>query len=166
MIEDSKPLEELQVSSDICEEAGFTDEAQFLQAISNQTCKVFVIVERGFEYNDEVFHLNDEAAPQKVFLDKTSALRAAEQQNAGQLRQYNPLAFCYGIEEISSLSQEQIQARVREILNDRTFQIDEEESWELEPIFPSSTTDDQMREIYRLFDKLQFFEVVESDLSL
>ncbi len=67
-------MDELRISSDICEEAGFAEEASFLQSISDRRCKAYVVVERGFEYNDEIYDLNEESSPRQVFLDKTTAL--------------------------------------------------------------------------------------------
>lgn len=163
------PHDELKVSSDVCEEAGLADEAKFIQAMADGQSKAYVVVERGFEYNDEIYGLNDEVSPQQVFLDKTSALRAAEQRNANHLRDFNPMAFCYGLEEITSLSPAALEQKIQEILGIAGFHMpgeDDEHAWELEGVFPDNTTDEQLREIFRLFDKLRFFDVIESDLSL
>ncbi len=163
---ESHTMDDLRISSDICEEAGFAEEAKFLQSISDHKCKAYVVVERGFEYNDEIYDLNDEASPRQIFLDKTTALRAAEAKNVDQIRQHNPLAFCYGVDEISSLSAEQLSRRISEILG-TSFQLPgEEDAWDLDPIFPSSATDEQLQAIFALFDKLEFFQVVESDVSV
>ncbi len=159
-------MDELRISSDVCEEAGLADEATFLRSISNQTCKAYVVVERGFEYNDEIYDLNEEQSPRHVFLDKTSALREAETRNVEQIRQFNPLAFCYGLDEITSLQREELGRRVSEILG-RDFQLPgEEESWDLDPIFPPAATDEQMRAIAKLFDGLEFFQVIEADVAV
>lgn len=159
-------MEDLRISSDICQEAGFDEEAKFLRSISDQRCKAYIVVERGFEYNDEIYDLNDDSAPRQVFLDKTSALREAELRNIDQIRQYNPQAFCYGLEEITSQSEEELGRKISEILGGGFEMPPEEDAWELDPIFPSSATDDQLKEIFRLFDKLEFFQVVEADVSV
>ena len=159
-------MEQLRISCDICEEAGFTDEARFLQKISEQTCKAYLVVERGFEYNDEIYDLNEEASPRQVFLDKTSALREAENQNVAQIRRYNPLAFCYALEEVSSHSMEELGRRITKILAADFQMPPDEEAWGLDPIFPGSATDQQLREIFKLFDRLEFFQVIEAEVSL
>jgi hypothetical protein len=127
---------------------------------------VYVVVEGGLEYNGEVYDLNKEVEPQQVFFDRTSALRMAETKNVQQLRQYSPLAFCYHVSEISSLDEAELQSRLRESLNDPSFQLSAEDNWVLDPIFPASASDEQMREICGLFDNLHLFEVIESELSI
>ena len=159
-------MDDFQIGSDICEEAGLTDEARFLQSVSNQTAKVFVVVERGFEYNDEIYELEEDAAPRHVFLDKESARREAEFRNVDQLRTVNPLAFCYELAEVCSLDAEQLQERIANILGSDYQLPGEDGFWELDPIFPPSASDDQLREIFKLFDRLDFFEVIEADVSV
>lgn len=159
-------MDALRISSDICEEAGLADEAKFLRSVSNRTGKAYVVVERGFEYNDEIYDLNEERSPRQVFLDKASALGEAETRNMEQIRQFNPLAFCYGIDEITSLEREELGRRVSEILGQQYQLPGEDVAWELDPIFPSWASDDQMRAIAKLFDRLEFFQVIEADVAV
>ncbi|MGI9472945.1 MAG: hypothetical protein ACR2NZ_15500 [Rubripirellula sp.] len=159
-------MDELRISSDICEEAGFPKEAKFLKQVADESGKAFVVVERGFEYNDEIYDLNDAASPRRVFLNKTAALREAEARNVQKLREFNPLAFCYAIEEISSHDAAELSGRISEILG-TTFRLpSEDDAWELEPIFPHTASDEQLAEIFRLFDRLAFFQVIESNVSI
>ena len=157
-------MDELQVGSDICEEAGLAEEAKFLRSVSTASGVAYLVVEYGFEYNDEIYDLNEQASPNQVFLDKATAFRAAELKNARHLRQYNPFAFCFEVDEISSLKSNEVKSRIAEIIGDPNFQIDD--SGELDSVFPSDATDDQLREIMRLFDKLEFFHVVETKVSV
>ena len=50
--------------SDLCEENGFTRQAELLRAISGNGGKAYVVIERGSEYNDEIYSPSTGGRPQ------------------------------------------------------------------------------------------------------
>jgi hypothetical protein len=156
-------MDDFRICSDLCEENGFGKQAQLMRAIAKGGCKAYAVVERGFEYNDEIFVVEEGGAPRAVYLDKKQAVQAASQRNAEMFRKSNPMAFCYDLDQITDLTPEELSARISKILGtdfewpDAGFDIEER-------IFPESATDEQMLAITKLFT-LNFYYVVETKFA-
>jgi hypothetical protein len=154
--------------SDLCEENGFHRPAELLRSISGRGRKVYVVVERGAEYNDEIYSPREKGEPRTIFLEREAAERAAADRDADWHRYNNILDFCYQLKQVTDLSAAELSARIGTIL-DREYRLPNEgyptyASAE-GPLIPDPPpTDEQMRAIAALFT-LKFFYVEETEFA-
>ncbi len=154
------------VCSDFCEEQGFARSAELLRAVGGGRT-VYVVMERGAEYNDEIMEPSLGGDPQWAFLDKAEAEEAAAGRNANWYRENNILDYCYKLKDVTPHSAAELARRISEILG-RPYDLPDGG----EPTFAHSNgplvdgpvTEEQMRKIAELFT-LKFFYVVETTFS-
>jgi hypothetical protein len=155
------------VCSDFCEEQGFARPAELLRALGGGRRTVYVVMERGAEYNDEIMSPNLGGDPKWVFLDRAEAENAAAERNASWHREHSILDYCYDLKEVTRHPVGDLARRISDILG-RPFHLPDGD----DPTYAHSeralvrgpVTDEQMRKIADLF-KLKFFYVVETSLS-
>ncbi len=152
------------VCSDFCEEKGFARSSEFLRAVGGGR-RVYVVMERGAEYNDEIMSPDVGGAPRWAFLDRAEAEEAAAGRDANWHRENNILDYCYQLKDITPHSAAELADRISEILG-RTFELPDEDDFDTtgEPLVEGPVTDEQMRKIAELFT-LKFFYVVETTFS-
>ena len=56
--------------SDLCEEQGFLRQAELLRAVGRGQGRAFLVLERGYHYNDYNYDLDRQGQPRTVFLDR------------------------------------------------------------------------------------------------
>lgn len=155
------------VCSDFCEERGFARPAELLRALGGGGRTVYLVMERGAEYNDEIMSPNPGGDPRWIFLDRSEAENAAAERDARWHRENNILDYCYDLKEVTSHPPAELARRISQILG-RPYDL----PGEGEPTFTHSderlvqgpVTDEQMRKIAELFT-LKFFYVVETTFS-
>jgi hypothetical protein len=155
------------VCSDFCEERGFARPADLLRALGGGQQTVYVVMERGAEYNDNIMAPNAAGDPKWVFLDRAEAENAAAERGARWHREHNILDYCYELKDVTSYPAGELARRISEILG-RPYDL----PGEGEPTYAGSegplvegpVTDEQMRRIAELFT-LKFFYVVETHFS-
>ncbi len=132
-----------------------------------QTKKVFVIQEIGWAYNDEYYDCWGEMGPVKAF---TSRERAEafwfEHERAAWQEVGNPFVYTGSFENATSLSEEQFAAGL-EALGIFVEPVDGWASLDVGQWFgPSSPLSlEQQLGVWRLFDKVRFYEILEIDLA-
>jgi hypothetical protein len=151
--------------SDLCEEKGFVRQAALLRAAAGEGGKVYLVVERGVEYNDEHNYLTEDygSAPRALFLDRAEAEQTARLRTARRLRETPLEEFGLGTEDYTSLSEAELNRRVSQILG-TNFTLWVGDYHNSGP-YPASATDAQMIEVSALFDKLQFYYVLEVEFG-
>lgn len=155
------------VCSDFCEERGFARPAELLRAVGGGQRTVYVVMERGAEYNDEIMSPNLAGNPKWVFLDRAEAERAAAERDASWHRGNNILDYCYQLKDVSPYPVGELGRRISEILG-RTYELpddgDPTYGYTDGPLVTGPVTDEQMRKIAELFT-LKFFYVLETTFS-
>lgn len=155
------------VCSDFCEERGFARQAELLRALGGGQRTVYVVMERGAEYNDEIMAPDLGGDPKWAFLDRAEAENAAAERDARWHREHNILDYCYGLKEVTPYHAGELARRISGILGrpyalpgggEPTFDYSER------PLVEGPITDEQMRKIAELFT-LKFFYVVETTFS-
>jgi hypothetical protein len=155
------------VCSDLCEERGFPRQAELLRAVGGGGRTVYVVMERGAEYNDEIMSPHSGGDPKWAFLDRAEAERAAAERNARWHRENNILDYCYQLQDVTPYPAGELERRISDILG-RSYTLPNEGH----PTFARSdgqfvegpVTGEQMRRIAELFT-LKFFYVVETHFS-
>jgi hypothetical protein len=155
------------VCSDFCEERGFPRQAELLRAVAGQRQPVYLVIERGAEYNDEIMSPHAAGEPKSAFLDRAEAERAAAERNARWYRQNNILDYCYQLKDVTPYPAGELERRISDILG-RSYALPNDGNstfaYSEEPLVPRPVTDEQMRRIAELFT-LKFFYVVETHFS-
>ncbi len=155
------------VCSDFCEERGFARPAELLRALGGDRRTVYVVMERGAEYNDEIMSPNFAGDPRWIFLDRAEAERAAAERDARWHRENNILDYCYGLKDVTPYPAVELARRISDILG-RAYDLSDggEPTFAHAegPLVEGPVTDEQMRKIAELFT-LKFFYVVETTFS-
>ncbi len=150
--------------ADLCEEYRLLDQARLLRSMAKDNGgKVYLLAERGAEYNDNWVEVDVEDGEfRNVFTERDAAQRAADIGNARRFREINLRDFG-GAGNMTSVDWRDLDARINHILSN-PFQLDSPDHDE-PIILPASLTDEQMIAIARLFDKMQFFHVIEAEFG-
>jgi hypothetical protein len=153
------------VCSDLCEERGFSRPAELLRAVGGGGRTLYVVMERGAEYNDEIMAPNRGGDPKWAFLDRVEAERAAADRNGRWHRENNILDFCYQLKDVTPYTDDELARRISEILGRPYAMPDVGAPIEGDgALVDGPVTDEQMRRIAELFT-LKFFYVVETHFS-
>jgi hypothetical protein len=156
------------VCSDLCEERGFLRQAELLRAVAGERGSVYVVMERGAEYNDEIMSPHAEGDPRSAFLDRAEAERVASERNARWHRENNILDYCYRLKDVTPYAADELARRISEIIG-RPYELPNGGHATFakadEPLVPGPLTGEQMRRIAELFT-LKFYYVVETHFSL
>lgn len=124
--------------------------------------KGYIVLEVGFEYNDEYYHTGSYGAtyeaPKKVFTDKEKAMVELHKKTFEKLRGED--LSRYNGDGLDGICKEGMQDEFCRIFKEE-FDKDAEE-WELE--IPKKATDEQLMKIIECLD-LEFFELVEVELD-
>jgi hypothetical protein len=155
------------VCSDLCEERGFARQADLLRALGGGLRTVYVVMERGAEYNDEIMDPHLGGDPKWAFLDRAEAERAAAERNARWHRENDILDYCYRLKDVTSYPADELAHQISDILGrPYTLSNDGHPTFARAdgPLVPAPITDEQMRRIAELFT-LKFFYVVETHFS-
>ncbi len=155
------------VCSDLCEENGFTRQAEILRAISGERRTAYVVVERGYEYNDEIYEPHEAGQPSLIFLDPEAADRHATEREVEWHRHNNILDFCYRLEDVTDYKAPELEAKISVILG-RPYHLtnDGHPTYARAegPLIDGEATDDQMRRIAELF-KFKWHYVIETSFA-
>ena len=149
--------------SDLCEENQFTHQAAMLRAMAGAGGKVYVVAQRDVDYNDEnMYVVGDDGQPRTLFFDRVEAEDAALRRTAAELRDLPLLEYGINLSDFTSLTEHQLNLGVSTELG---VDFDLWSGDESSTRFPASATDEQMMAVARLFDKLQFFHVLEAEFG-
>lgn len=160
-------MDEFLVASDLCEENGLPCAAGQLREVSASGGRVYIVVERGWEYDDSIYEPEDAGKARSIHLDRDSAERIAISWNIQTLREINVLGFCYALEHVTKFSADELSTKMAEILG-REYRFldgrwDDDYSAD-DPTIPEDADDSQARAIADLFT-LKFAYVVETEVA-
>lgn len=152
------------VCSDFCEERGYARPAELLRALGGGQRSVYVVLERGAEYDDCIMSPNAGGDPKWIFLDRAEAEDAAAERDARWHREHNILGYCYDLKDVTPYPDYELARRISEILG-RPYEL----PYRDRPLYYGSlvegpVTGEQMRKIAALFT-LKFFYVVETTFA-
>ena len=119
--------------------------------------KGYVILEVGFEYNDEIYHTGNYgetyAAPNTVFMDKDKAIEEVDKLNVNKLRGEYLDYYGYGVEEFANDEDAFMEFWRREFDKDAEYEFR----------VPSDATDEQLKGLIKLLS-FRFFTLKEIEL--
>ena len=138
---------------------------------SEATRKVYIVQRLDWEYNDYYFDLkNDEPVKAFTYRDYAEFYRD-ELEKEANWRYWNPCDFMKGLERATSLSEDELLSRLRELgvpeppMSEDGLVRDwlDYEWWE-DAIERMRQWDPAL--LWKLFDKVRFYEVVEVELPV
>jgi len=153
--------------SDLCEENGFTRQAELLRSFHRNGGKAYVIFERSAAYNDEIYSPQKAGEPSTIYLDEATARKVAAERNTEWYRNNNILDYCDNLNQVTNLSAAELFEKIAAIVGREhelpnggfpTFARTED------PLIPGTVTDEQMQQIADLFT-LKFYYVVETEFA-
>jgi hypothetical protein len=153
----------------LCEAYGFDRPAAVLRARSMAKSKVYLVVERPFEYSEYGYWMREkEGLPRTIFLDRAKAERLADDRNIEAFRRLRPFNADDFADSPPWPTEAEMSEKIGEILG-RPFPWPNVAREVADPddepaVFPASATDDQMRRIIGLFH-LTFFYVQEVEVA-
>jgi len=131
--------------------------------------KAYVILQRGFEYNDEIYsnHESGSGFPKTVFFTKQAALQESRKLNIAEFKTLNLTDYCYELEDICD-DVDQLEELVKQLKQKYGECPDPKSMWERKPdewrLHPDVT--DEEAKLYSDLINLEFFEVVETEVDV
>jgi hypothetical protein len=131
--------------------------------------KAYVILQRGFEYNDEIYSNQEPGSgfPKTIFFTKKTALDQVRKLNIAEFKSQNLSDYCYDIEDICDDVE-----KLEELL--KTFKKKYGECpapnsvWERKPdewrLHPNVSDEEAIQ--YSNLINLEFFEIVETEVDV
>lgn len=131
--------------------------------------KAYVILQRGFEYNDEIYSDNEPGSgfPQTVFFTKPGALEQTRKLNIEEFKNRNISDYCYNIEDICD-DVEKLKELVKQFKQKYGDCPPPKLVWERKPdewrLHPD-VTDEEAKQYTKLIN-LEFYEVIETEVDV
>ena len=131
--------------------------------------KAYVILQRGFEYDDEIYsnHESGSGFPQTVFFTKPGALEQTRKLNIEEFKTTNISDYCYDIEDICDDVEKlkelvkQFKQKYGECPPSKSVWERKPDEWRLHP----DVTDEEAKQYVKLIN-LEFYEVVETEVDV
>lgn len=135
--------------------------------------KAYLVVEKNYEYNDEIYHTGEEDAwkPKKVYADKEKAIETAKRLNMKAFVDADLASYGYTLSDLSSKSRQRVYEMIGKILGideDTWNNSIEEGLYHLEKYFDKIKKLNQadLEIITQAFNEIKFFEVLEIDAEV
>ena len=131
--------------------------------------KAYVILQRGFEYNDEIYSSQESGSgfPKTIFFTEKTALEQVRKLNIAEFKSQNLSDYCYDIEDICD-DVEKLEELVKS-LKEKYGECPQPNSiWERKPdewsLHPNVTDEEAIQ--YSELINLEFFEIVETEVDV
>lgn len=153
----------------------------------------YVVVEVGYEYNDEIYYQPESGGgkPVHMYTSKKKAEQEALQLTASKLRKVDLTTYGHDWGEISSLDFEELKKRFQDIFPDQEITMGDESHMELSfkcgikehhrlyraierpcpcekekwDRWPKDATHEQLLEVAKLLDEICFYTVEKADID-
>jgi hypothetical protein len=131
--------------------------------------KAYVILQRGFEYDDEIYsnHESGSGFPKTVFFTKTAALEQTRKLNIEEFKITNISDYCYEIEDICD-DVEKLEELVKQFKQKYGECPPPKSKWDRKPdgwrLHPDVSDEEAKK--YSDLVNLEFYEVVETEVDV
>ena len=127
--------------------------------------KAYVILRKGFEYDDNIYSESEGGSPSLIVFSKEDANRKVDELNAKEYKQCSLNEYSYDLEDSLSVDVSEYD-EFNESLNAKYGKPDSKNRWEsyenrLHPMANEEETDKYMNMV-----KLSFYEAVETDIDV
>lgn len=127
--------------------------------------KAYVILKKGFEYNDEINNPSEGGHPRLVVFSLEEAKKIVDELNCKEFKESSLSDYSYSLEDILDVSEEEY-AEFNKNLVEKYGPIVATSKWENveNKLHPSASLEESMQ--YCQMVNFTFFEVIETDLDL
>ena len=127
--------------------------------------KAYVILRKGFEYDDNIYNESEGGSPSLIVFSKEDAKLKVKELNAKEYKQCSLNEYSYDLEDSLSVDVSEYD-EFNESLNAKYGKPDSKNRWEsyenrLHPMANEEETDKYMNMV-----KLSFYEAVETDIDV
>lgn len=126
--------------------------------------KGFVILRKGFEYNDEINNPTEGGHPHLIVFTKEEAKKIVDDLNSKEFKQSSLNDYCYDIMDILDVDSEEYE-KFNESLLEKYGPINVSSKWESsENRLHPMANEDEVKEYCKMVS-FSFYEVVETDID-
>ena len=127
--------------------------------------KTYVILKKGFEYDDNIYNEVDGGRPSLVVFDKEDADQKVYELNIQEYKQLNITDYGYGLDEVLKVD-EDVYTDFNKSLVEKYGEIVKQGSWDrTEYRLHPMANEDESKKYAKMMD-LDFYKVVETDLDM
>jgi hypothetical protein len=127
--------------------------------------KAYVILKKGFEYDDNIYNEVDGGKPSLVVFDKEDAEQKVYELNIQEYKQLNITDYGYGIDEVLKVDEE-VYFDFNKSLVEKYGEITKQGSWDRTESKLHPMANDEESKKYAKMLEISFYEVVETDLDM
>jgi len=127
--------------------------------------KAYVILKKGFEYDDNIYNEVDGGRPSLVVFDKEDADQKVYELNIQEYKQLNITDYGYGIDEVLKVDEE-VYFDFNKSLVEKYGEITKQGSWDRTESRLHPMANDEESKKYAKMLEISFYEVVETDLDM
>jgi hypothetical protein len=127
--------------------------------------KTYVILKKGFEYDDNIYTEVDGGRPSLVVFDKEEANQKVYELNIQEYKQLNLTDYGYGIDEVIKVDKE-VYLDFNKSLVEKYGEITKQGSWDKTDYRLHPMANDEESKKYAKMLEISFYEVVETDLDM
>lgn len=125
----------------------------------------YVVMERGFEYNDEINSESEGGTPKKIIFNKDDANKEVKRLNIEKLKSTSITDYTYDIEDVLSVDVEEFEKLLESINESHGGKEKPKYQWQDDTysIHPKAT-DEELEKVYKAIS-LRFYECVEVEVD-
>ena len=127
--------------------------------------KAYVILKKGFEYDDNIYNEVDGGRPSLVVFHKGDADDKAYELNIQEYKEVNITDYGYGLDEVLKVD-EDVYYDFNKSLVEKYGEIKKQGSWDRTESRLHPMANDEESKKYAKMLEISFYEVVETDLDM
>ena len=127
--------------------------------------KAYVILKKGFEYDDNIYNESDGGTPNLIVFSKEDANRKVNELNAKEFKQCSISEYSYDMEDILTVEIDEYD-KFNESLNQKYGKPESKNRWESYENRLHPMANEEETQKYTNMVKLSFYEAVETDIDV
>jgi hypothetical protein len=127
--------------------------------------KAYVILRKGFEYDDNIYSESEGGSPSLIVFSKEDANRKVDELNAKEFKQCSISEYSYDMEDILTVEISEYD-KFNESLNQKYGKPESKNRWESYENRLHPMANEEETQKYTNMVKLSFYEAVETDIDV
>lgn len=127
--------------------------------------KAYVILKKGFEYDDNIYNEVDGGNPSLVVFDKEDADKKVYELNIQEYKEVNITDYGYGLDEVLKVDEE-VYYDFNKSLVEKYGEIKKQGNWDRTDCRLHPMANDDESKNYAKMINLDFYKVVETDIDM
>ena len=127
--------------------------------------KAYVILKKGFEYDDNIYNEVDGGKPSLIVFDKQDADKKVYELNIQEYKEVNITDYGYGLDEVLKVD-EDVYNDFNKSLLEKYGEITKQGSWDRTESRLHPMANEEEIKKYMSMVKLSFYEAVETDIDV